>query len=139
MNVVLKVGESGPGKGHALPVLPRDKKLLPVTYTTCMETISTVTVLVKDVTWSRLHVALNRLKLACVEGRTTGWHLAPDLAEQAVVPPGQRQVPISRAVSPATATQGAWLPRATKRSWFPLALAQGRGTPLSASFLPPPT
>lgn len=43
MNVVLKVGESGPGKDHALPVLPRDKKLLPVTYKTCMETISTVT------------------------------------------------------------------------------------------------
>lgn len=42
MNVVLKVGEWGPGKDRALLVLPRDKKLLPVTYKTCMRKISII-------------------------------------------------------------------------------------------------
>lgn len=43
MNVVLDGGVSGgPGRGHALPVLPRDTKRLPVTYKTCMEKTSTI-------------------------------------------------------------------------------------------------
>lgn len=39
---MLEVGEWGPGRDCTLPELPRDKKLLPVTYKTCMKKISTI-------------------------------------------------------------------------------------------------
>lgn len=55
----------GPGRDDTLPVLPRDRKLLPVTYRHCMEKIS-IFMGSEDVTRSSLYIPLSRLRLACI-------------------------------------------------------------------------